>query len=452
MTPIEVRKPDVSPTHPLQEHVYDSQVKYQSVPSLHHEDGEVAYTLAQPQQSSWSERQVDLWPSSTHVRVVCQFDKQQNRGHGAFVGPLHVLTCGQYIHHGIWADAITVESSLGSVKVVKAYTFSQWIEQKDPTYNIALLILQRPIGENTGWNGMLAAPEDYLMHEEVMVGKRIEKHKVHQVDAEEFYYSNDEDTADSGSAISISRWKTAMIVGLKVLSKDQKPVGVRLTKPKLEAVATKIAENFYRSIQFGKAEWEAYFGDVGIEPPLPPNIAEILNSSCPFWPGKKVHETHLLVLVPQTVKGQPLTLKSLGELVQKPLKGHDTKYSAYYLSEYRDPPAPPSHWVLLTRDVIEGSRNKSYKEQQDLLAKYCKQAQVSYEVPKILDAAVCILMEHVRSGTRLYGREPVTFTRCQEKYNADWQLGVGGFGSSGLYICLYGAALMSPGVGGSRKF
>jgi hypothetical protein len=452
MTPLQVERSNLNQICTLQEHLfYGHPVKYLPVPPLHHEDGEVAYTLAHTEQKPWEGKKVDPWPSSTHLQIVSQFDKQQSKGNGALVGPLHVLTSGQYVHNGAWADAITVGSSLGTVKVVKAYTFTQWVEKEDPSYNIALLILQQPMGKYTGWNGLLATPEDYLMNEEVMIGNQIGKHKVHQVDTDEFDYTNNEDTAASGSAIWISRWKTAMVVGLKVLGKDQQSTGMRITKPKLEMIACKMAENF-DTLSFGKAEWGTYFGDVGIEPPLPLNIDEILNSPCPFWPGKKVCETHLLVLVPQTVNSQSLTLKSLGEFVQKPLQGPATKYSYFHLGEYSDPLAPPSHWVLLTRDVIEGSRNKSYKEQQDLLAKYCNQAQVTYEVPKVLDATVCILMEHVRSGTWLYGREPVTFTRCQEKYDADWQLGVGGFGSSGLYFSHYGAGTMSHGVGGSRKF
>ena len=71
-------------------------------------------------------------------------------------------------------------------------------------------------------------------------------------------------------------------------------------------------------IAFGKDLWATHLGDIGIEPPLPPNIKEILNAPCPFFPGKKVEETHLLVLIPKTVNGKPLTMQTLGELVQKP--------------------------------------------------------------------------------------------------------------------------------------
>jgi hypothetical protein len=202
---------------------------------------------------------------------------------------------------------------------------------------------------------------------------------------------------------------------------------------------------------FGPREWFIHFGThLKNVPRLPSDIAEILASDCPFWPSKKVHETHLLVLVPQTVNGQPLNLKTLGELVKKPLTGSATKYRGFYLGEYTDLAAPPSHWVLMTRDVIEGSRNKSYPDQQTLLS---QKGQGDYAVPVLLDATVCIFIEYVRSRTRLYSDSPYTCTRCQEKYNDEWQLGVGGFvpgGRGGLYFGSSGGSEGS-GVAGLRK-
>ncbi len=209
-------------------------------------------------------------------------------------------------------------------------------------------------------------------------------------------------------------------------------------------VVQPLSKTVLPSIAFGKAEWAKYFGDVGVEPPLPADINVILQSPCPYWPKKKVQETHLLVLVPQTVNGKPLTLKTLGELIQKPLQGTHTQYEYFRLGEYTDAPAAKSHWALLTRDVIEGSRSKSYSDQKALI-------KAPYEVPTILDATVAVLMEYVRTGTRLYSDSPWTYTRCQEKYNKDWQLDVGGFGAAGLFVHDYYADDFS-GVGGLRKF
>jgi len=202
------------------------------------------------------------------------------------------------------------------------------------------------------------------------------------------------------------------------------------------------------SIAFGKEMWEKYLGDIGAEPPLPPNINNILKSSCPFWPDNKVEDTHVLVLVPQTVNGKPLNLKNLGELVQRPRQREATKYEYLHLGQYTDPPAPPAHWVLMTNDVLPNSRNKSYVDQKALVNSYRQKA--PYEVPSVLDAAVCIFMEYFRSGNYLYGQKPWTFTRCQEKYDADWQWAVGGFAPGGLRVNRYDDDV--NGVAALRKF
>ena len=212
--------------------------------------------------------------------------------------------------------------------------------------------------------------------------------------------------------------------------------------------AEKQINTFSHEKAFGPKEWFIHFGnDLSHVPPLPHNIAEILSSPCPFWPSKRVHETHLLVLIPQTVHDQPLTLKILRELVKKPLTGSATKYEYFNFRQYTDP--TPSHWVLLTRDVIEESREKSYQDQQTLLS---QKGHGVYAVPTILDATVCIFMEYVRSGTRLYSDKPWTYTRCQENFNANWQLSVGGFAWGGLSVSYSISGDRGlDGIAGSRK-
>ena len=56
----------------------------------------------------------------------------------------------------------------------------------------------------------------------------------------------------------------------------------------------------------------------------------------------------------------------------------------------------------MTRDVLEGSRNESYQDQCALVANHAKRTGLGYEVPGALEAAVVMLLHHVRSGERLY--------------------------------------------------
>ena len=223
----------------------------------------------------------------------------------------------------------------------------------------------------------------------------------------------------------------------------------------LKTEASQIEQTLH-TYKLGKEIWERYYGAVGEEPALPAYIEEekMMNSPCPFWPGHKLKETHLLVLIPSHVGGQPLTLNYLEELIQSPQgEGHGTKYG-YYWDEVREAIGSQSpgrsYWVLMTRGVLPGSRAKSYPDQCALVAKYASVTGLPYVVPGALEAAVVMLLHHVRSGEFLYGPDSLTYTRCQEKVQ-NFQLVVGGFSSGGLSV-FYDYGYDVSGVAGLRKF
>jgi hypothetical protein len=66
----------------------------------------------------------------------------------------------------------------------------------------------------------------------------------------------------------------------------------------------------------GTAEWLKGFGvNVGAPPPIPESITpELLNSKCPLHPGQLIKDTHILLLIPKTVDGQPYSALRLDEL------------------------------------------------------------------------------------------------------------------------------------------
>jgi hypothetical protein len=191
---------------------------------------------------------------------------------------------------------------------------------------------------------------------------------------------------------------------------------------------------------FGAKAWKDYFGvEVGTAPLLPANINEILNSSCPFWPGKQVKDTHLLVLVPAMVDGKPFTLDLLGDLIKSPKGGGSkTQYTCYSGSVQRELGAKSprsSYWVLMTRDVLPGSRSKAYDAQEALVAAHASRLNLPYEMPDALSAATAILLHHARTGERLYTDDPYTYTRCQERVlDSEYPVVVGGFSSEGLHV------------------
>jgi hypothetical protein len=207
----------------------------------------------------------------------------------------------------------------------------------------------------------------------------------------------------------------------------------------------------------GEVKWKHYFGDVGPVPDLPQDMAAILDSACPIWPGRRVRDTHLLVLIPATVGGAPLTLNLLGALVQR-LKngGYGTKYRHYnntVRAQFGNNSSGRSYWLLMTRDVLEGSRSRKYSAQKALVARYAGDDGRPYEIPSALEAATAILMHHARTGERLFGDSPWTYTRCQELVDDRHPVVVGGFASSGLRVDgNYYGSIRSDGVAGCRKF
>ena len=205
--------------------------------------------------------------------------------------------------------------------------------------------------------------------------------------------------------------------------------------------------------------WERYYGAVDSSPSRPSGIDQVMNSPCPFWEGCQVRDTHMLVLIPSHVGGKPLTLDYLGELIQSPKgDGYGTKYRDYeYYAEYVRPAigsqaSGSSYWVLMTKDVLPGSRNKRYEDQRKLVADHANRTGLGYEVPGALEAAVVMLLHHAQSGERLYSVNPETHTRCRDKDIDGNPVVVGGFSSGGLYVSSNVYDYLSNGVAGLRKF
>jgi hypothetical protein len=220
-----------------------------------------------------------------------------------------------------------------------------------------------------------------------------------------------------------------------------------------------LSQTLIPAMVFGAKEWEEYFGKVGTEPALPSGIGDILSSTCPFWPGKQVKDTHLLVLIPSKVNGKPFNVDLLGELIQHPQGGGNAtqyRYCSDSIKRQFGTQSPvSSYWVLMTRDVFEGSRSEKYASQKSLVAMHAKRTGLPYELPGVLEAAAAILSHYVRSGERLYTDNPWTYTRCRELVawnGANYPAVVGGFSSGGLHVDDSHGGSRNLGVAGLRKF
>ena len=245
-------------------------------------------------------------------------------------------------------------------------------------------------------------------------------------------------------------------IALQKLREENEALSSKLTPPQSAQAKKQDVPSFplLDAVVVDKAVWERYLGNVGAEPALPADVRQIMDSPCPFWAGKQVADTHLLVLIPERVAGKALTLDYLGQLIQRPQSGgHGTNYRFYpdYVRKAAgDKDSGSSYWVLMTRDVLPGSRNKCYEEQCNLVEAH---AGLDYVLPRALEASVTMLLHHVGSGERLYGD---VWTRCRDRDTDDYPLVVGGFSAEGVSIghnyVFFSDDFGSVGVACLRKF
>jgi hypothetical protein len=135
--------------------------------------------------------------------------------------------------------------------------------------------------------------------------------------------------------------------------------------------------------------------------------------------------------------------------VKAPLAGH--KSDCHFIwepidKEHGATSLQRSQWVLMTKDVIPGSRDKLYADQKAMVA-----GKAQYEVPDLLLASVGILTHHVRTGERLFSNEPTTYTCCKEVVGG-YQTAVGGFAPAGLSLDYDSFVTVDVGVAAQWKF
>jgi hypothetical protein len=126
-----------------------------------------------------------------------------------------------------------------------------------------------------------------------------------------------------------------------------------LVEEQVQKLRQVLGKNF-----LGAEEWKIGLGvDVGSTPVIPEALSEeLLRSPCPLHPGKAIHETHALVLIPKELSGQPNSLVNLRRVSAD--AGHNlvetfTAEATGELWVYEAPRA--STWILIPRsDPVPG--------------------------------------------------------------------------------------------------
>ena len=183
-------------------------------------------------------------------------------------------------------------------------------------------------------------------------------------------------------------------------------------------------------VVYGKEAWSCWNAQVVGEVLPPPPIN--WDDKDPFFPGKSLRETSMLVFIPEEIivngKQQPLTLNILKEIIKYQNKSSQ-QYNIYSELVQRvfgnTPIKSKSGWVLITKDLIPDSRKKSYDDHKDMVEKK------GYRMPNAGEVTIGILMHHAYTGEQLYGK---TFTVCAEQLQGRYPVFVGGFEPDGLSV------------------
>lgn len=205
----------------------------------------------------------------------------------------------------------------------------------------------------------------------------------------------------------------------------------------------------------GQAAW-ARIGAVGPIPQLSAEVANRLEAPCPFWPERRLIDTHLFIWIPEsvtkTVNGRaetlPVTLRNLPNLIPGAVYA-DTDDTA--MDQHGDTPVRQGKWLLMPKELIPGSRNQTFAQQQAFVTAHGR------EMPHAVEMAVALFMKQFLSpDTYLLGRNPWSYTRCIETvqipgWERRYHLVIGGFGASGLEVHYYRLGNERPGVLGSAE-
>jgi len=198
---------------------------------------------------------VDSWPYSIHGQLETETREKTFGGSGTMVGPHHFLTAAHCVYNPQkmrgWPRSLTVRPALndrsaafGAVKATKVYLHQEWVESggESSENDVALIVLERSIGNETGWAGLLALDNDSLRSEKVHVtgypGDKGFKtmwtmeERFDHVGDELLSYRIDTSGGQSGGAIWIKKFATPYLVGVHTTGSTGRNFGVRLSQEK----------------------------------------------------------------------------------------------------------------------------------------------------------------------------------------------------------------------------
>jgi V8-like Glu-specific endopeptidase len=200
--------------------------------------------------------ETERWPHCIHGKMSMEFNGREYGGSGILVGPHHFLTAGHCVYEpetSTLAENIRVYLALNGEAApfnealgVRVYLYPQWVESKNSDFDIALIVLNRSLGYETGWAGLLCLEDEELADQTVHVtgypGDKGFKtmwtmdQRLGRVEREQLSYTIDTNGGQSGGAVWIKKWGTPHVVGVHTSGGRSSNFGVRLSRSKIETI------------------------------------------------------------------------------------------------------------------------------------------------------------------------------------------------------------------------
>lgn len=127
----------------------------------------------------------EQWPHSCNVQLRTKFNDDRYIGSGVLVGPHHILRAAHCVYddhdngwrYAEWASEVIASVALnntiqpfGQQKATRLFIPKQWKENHNPDFDMALIILDGPVGHKSGWAGLYSTSSDeYLKTNRVNV-------------------------------------------------------------------------------------------------------------------------------------------------------------------------------------------------------------------------------------------------------------------------------------------
>lgn len=120
------------------------------------------------------------WPYSVHGHVIITYpDQKQYIGSGTMVNRHHVLTAGHVVFskaNGGWATSVQFNAAqndstlpYGSAFATYLFSFKGWTQNQLRDYDTGMLILDRDLGNQTGWLGLITTSDGNLSNHQITV-------------------------------------------------------------------------------------------------------------------------------------------------------------------------------------------------------------------------------------------------------------------------------------------